>query len=97
MNFIIFSPSLSPSSIISIVILDAIVTSYYTSLKSGYYLHCYKTEGEIPVHRPGAATRQRHTPGKCIRNEGGVFTCTVLGNFTVSGNFRIIFKNQIGS
>ena len=53
-------------------------------------VHCYKTEGEIPAHTPGDARRQRPTPGKRIRHEAGVYTCTVLGNFTISGNFRII-------
>ena len=52
------------------------------------------TEGEIPVHTPGAARRQRPMPGKRFRHEGGDFTCTVPGNLTISGNFRriLLFK-----
>jgi hypothetical protein len=38
-------------------------------------LHCYKTEGEIPVHTHDDAGRQRSTTGKYFPYESGVNTC----------------------
>jgi hypothetical protein len=38
-------------------------------------LHCYKTDGEIPVHTHDDAGRQRSTTGKYFPHESGVKTC----------------------
>jgi hypothetical protein len=41
----------------------------------GCRIHCYKTEGEIPVHTHDDAGRQRSTTGKYFPYESGVNTC----------------------
>ncbi len=38
-------------------------------------IHCYKTDGEIPVHTYDDTRRQRSTTGKYFPYESGVNTC----------------------
>ncbi len=41
-------------------------------------IHCYKTEGEIPVHTHDDAGRQRSTTGKYFPYKSGVNTVHAL-------------------
>ncbi len=50
-------------------------------------VHCYKTEGEIPVHTNDDAGRQRSTTGKYFRYESGVNTCFLPAVFNTSEIF----------
>ncbi len=50
-------------------------------------LHCYKTEGEIPVHTHDDAGRQRSTTGKYFRYKSGVNTCFAPAVINTSGIF----------
>ncbi len=50
-------------------------------------LHCYKTEGEIPVHTHDDARRQRSTTGKYFPYESGINTCLAPAVFNNSGIF----------
>ena len=50
-------------------------------------MHCYKTEGEIPVYTHDDAGRQRSTTGKYFPYESGVNTCFAPTIFNISGIF----------
>ncbi len=54
---------------------------------SYFGVHCYKTDGEIPVHIHDDARRQRSTTGKYFPYESGVNTCFAPGDFNTSGIF----------
>jgi hypothetical protein len=56
-------------------------------MHTGSRLHCYKTEGEIPVHTHDDAGRQRSTTGKYFPYESGVNTCFAPAVFNTSGIF----------
>ncbi len=51
-------------------------------------VHCYKTDGEIPVHTHDDAGRQRSTTEKYFPYEGGVNTCFAPAVFNTPGIFR---------
>jgi hypothetical protein len=52
-----------------LVSLSWLVWTSWTDKKvsTNYTVHCYKTEGEIPVHTHDDAGRQRSTTGKYFR------------------------------
>jgi hypothetical protein len=49
--------------------------------------HCYKTDGEIPVHTHDDARRQRSKTGKYFPYESGINTCLAPEFFNTSGIF----------
>jgi len=50
-------------------------------------VHCYKTEGEIPVPTPRAVGQQWSTTGKYLPHESGVNNCFALAVFNSSRIF----------
>ncbi len=50
-------------------------------------LHCYKTDGEIPVHTHDDARRQRSRTGKYFPYGSGINTCLAPAVFNTSGIF----------
>jgi hypothetical protein len=54
---------------------------------SSMIIHCYKTDGEIPVHTHDDARRQRSKTGKYFPYESRINTCLAPEFFNTSGIF----------
>ncbi len=67
--------------------IEAVLSNFVFLAHAECVLHCYKTDGEIPVHTHDDARRQRSTTGKYFPYGSGINTCRAPAVFNTSGIF----------
>ncbi len=71
----------------SLLLIASLLVLTFVMFLSSLLLHCYKMDGEIPVHTHDDARQQRSTAGKYFPYESGINTCPARAVFNTSGIF----------